>query len=212
MKSFPFIPPNDGIDHVNLYSKGKTVAGRVLTHMSNASVTIDGLTFNQLEGYWYYRRILEVLARKPQGVPLRVDSAWVQVLQGAPSGFEAKRHGRKYLSLFGEGEPKTEMTEEFRNHIREANKQRLEQNKFLLGMLLSTKDIPLAHYYFYGHPTNPRIMHDPIYDWIPKYLEELRAGYWETIPKESIHSLVKWANDKVPTRPMWNGCIVFDVV
>lgn len=211
MKTFRFVPHMDGKDHINLYSKGKTVAGRVLTHMSPFSVELGGMRFATLEGYWYYRRVIEILSRKPNWGGPRNDAEWVINLQNAGSGFEAKKVGRNYLSMYGEGEPKTEMTEDFRNLIREANRVRIEQHKFLKAMLLSTGDLELAHYYYYGAESNARVIHDPVYDWIPEYLMKLREEYRSTIAHENVVALVKWGNDKVPLRPQWNGCLVFDL-
>lgn len=210
MKPYPYVPPGDGINHVNLYSKGATLAGRMLTHMSPISVTVGGMTFNTLEGYWYYRRVDEILARKASWGGTRNDSDWVQSLQATKSGFDAKKIGRSLLSHYGEGEPKTEMTEVFREHIREANRLRIEQNKFLKAMLLSTAGLPLAHYYYYGVASNARVMHDPIYDWIPEYLMTLRDEYLAEIPQDSVIALVKWGNEKTSLRPHWNGLIIFE--
>lgn len=210
MKGFPYVPQGDGVNHVNLYSKSATLAGRVLTHMSPFSVTVGGMTFNTLEGYWYYRRVDEILARKANWGGTVNDSGWVQSLQATRSGFDAKKIGRSLLSHYGEGEPKTEMSEEFRNHIREANRLRIEQNKFLKALLLSTAGLPLAHYYYYGVAENARVMHDPVYDWIPEYLMKLREEYLDTIPKESVISLIRWAHDKTPTRPHYDGLIIFE--
>lgn len=210
MKPFPFLPHNDGKDHVNLYSKSATLAGRVLTHMSSFPVTVGGMTFNTLEGYWYYRRVDELLSRQPRWVGTRNEAEWVQALQAARSGFDAKKVGRSLLSHYGEGEPKTEMSEEFRQHIRDANKQRIEQNKFLKAVLLSTDGLPLTHYYYYGVATNARVIHEPVYDWIPEYLMVLRKEYLDTIPRESIDALILWAHEKTPLRPQYDGLIIFD--
>lgn len=210
MKGYPYVPSCDGVNHVNLYSKSATLAGRVLTHMSSFSVTVGGMTFNTLEGYWYYRRIDEILSRRKNWGGVRNDSDWVQSLQTSVSGFDAKKIGRALLSHYGEGEPKTEMSEEFRNHIREANKLRIEQNKFLKALLLSTAGLPFAHYYYYGVANNARVIHNAEYDWIPEYLMELRDTYLREIPQENVIALVKWAHEKIPLRPHYDGLIIFE--
>lgn len=45
---------SDGIDHINIYSKGQTELGRGLSNFSGHRVfTTDG-TFASIEGYWYW--------------------------------------------------------------------------------------------------------------------------------------------------------------
>ena len=47
-------PQNDGITHINVYSKGKTTLGRWLTNFAHTPIdTIDG-HFESIEGYWYW--------------------------------------------------------------------------------------------------------------------------------------------------------------
>lgn len=44
----------DGITHVNIYSKGKTKLGRMLSNFyASPIITVDG-NFNSVEGYWYW--------------------------------------------------------------------------------------------------------------------------------------------------------------
>lgn len=48
-------PELDGIDHINVYSQGKTKLGRLLSNFANTPFEIPGLgRFQSVESYWYY--------------------------------------------------------------------------------------------------------------------------------------------------------------
>jgi hypothetical protein len=45
----------DGIDHINVYSKGKTALGRWLTNFAYSPITIPEFgDFASIESYWYF--------------------------------------------------------------------------------------------------------------------------------------------------------------
>jgi hypothetical protein len=69
----------DGIDHINIYSKGKTELGRWLSNFSECAIKhpFDGY-FNSVEAYWYY----DITGNED----LRLTS-----------GFEAKQLGRNTI-------------------------------------------------------------------------------------------------------------------
>jgi hypothetical protein len=48
-------PHKDGIDHINIYSRGKTEVGRQLSNFAHTPFTHkDYGYFNSVEGLWYY--------------------------------------------------------------------------------------------------------------------------------------------------------------
>lgn len=48
-------PKKDGIDHINIYSAGKTKLGRMLSNFYHSEVTDEKYgTFQSLEGFWYW--------------------------------------------------------------------------------------------------------------------------------------------------------------
>lgn len=48
-------PAMDGIDHINIYSRGKTKLGRMLSNFYHSEVHSDEYgTFQSLEGFWYW--------------------------------------------------------------------------------------------------------------------------------------------------------------
>lgn len=47
-------PNEDGISHINVYSKGRTGIGRFLSNFTFYPIhTVDG-EFHSIEGYWYW--------------------------------------------------------------------------------------------------------------------------------------------------------------
>lgn len=48
------IEGEDGITHINVYSKGVTEMGRWLSNFSYCPIEIDGVVFNSVEAYWYF--------------------------------------------------------------------------------------------------------------------------------------------------------------
>lgn len=50
-----FDPAMDGVDHINVYSRGRTGLGRVLTNFAHTPFTVpEHGTFASVEGYWYW--------------------------------------------------------------------------------------------------------------------------------------------------------------
>ena len=46
-------PRNDGIDHINVYSKGKTELGRMLTNFAYIPFEYKGIKYASVEAWWY---------------------------------------------------------------------------------------------------------------------------------------------------------------
>jgi len=51
-----FGPETDGIDHINIYSKGKTKLGKLLSNFANTPFCYQGTTYQSVEGALYYYR------------------------------------------------------------------------------------------------------------------------------------------------------------
>lgn len=48
-------PENDGIDHINIYSKGKTDLGRFLSNFAHTPISSSQFgNFESIEGLWYW--------------------------------------------------------------------------------------------------------------------------------------------------------------
>lgn len=44
----------DGFDHINIYSKGKTELGRWMSNFTYAPIEVPHGKFTSIEGYWYF--------------------------------------------------------------------------------------------------------------------------------------------------------------
>ena len=119
-------PLNDGVDHINIYSRGKTQLGRMLSNFYPLPFNhpVYG-GFNTVEGFYYY-----------------VSTGFKHEVLRTLSGFEAKK--------FGKSLERTKL-EDFENIIRKAIRLKIYQNETLKS-LLKASSLPFGHYYFYGDP------------------------------------------------------------
>lgn len=117
-------PLNDGVDHINIYSRGKTQLGRMLSnfYLLPFSHPVYGI-FNTVEGFYYY-----------------VSTGFKHENLRTLSGFEAKKFGKSLERA---------KLEDFENIIRKAIRLKIYQNDSLT-VLLKASSLPFAHYYFYG--------------------------------------------------------------
>lgn len=146
---YPQGQQTDGVDHINIYSKGKTELGRLLTNMSDVPVTIPGIgQFRCMEAYWVY---------------LSTGCMYPEVIR--MSGFEAKKFGK---------DKNKEYTSLFQDKIQEALWLRFEQNKELKKQFIDSS-LPLKHYYCYAD--DDRTVTFPAFDWLTNHLELLRDLY-----------------------------------
>ena len=142
-----FEPKNDGIDHINVYSKGKTEIGRLLSNFAHTPFVCGGKKYASVEGFWYY---LKTGCRHEHIRNIH--------------GYLAKQEGRKY---------ETVIIDDFESQVLEAIRCKFRQNKELLKQFVETK-LPLAHYYWYGEIENPKVYHLPQFQWIINELERIR--------------------------------------
>lgn len=117
-------PEEDGLTHINIYSKGATPLGRWLTNFAESPFThpVHG-QFKSIEGFWYW------LKTGKKHDTLRTLHGW-----------QAKEQGKKYPS---------EECENFEQIIKTAIRAKLIANPQMLGALIQSS-LPLAHYYVYG--------------------------------------------------------------
>lgn len=172
-------PLKDGITHINVYTKGKTELGRMLSNLYNSPTTIvfqnDSLTFKSLEGYWYF--LVYYFYSKEK------DFSFCSY-----SGFEAKQQGQKIVK---ENKIETRLittTEDFLNLFKESLKLKVKQNKKILT-LLTYSELPFFHYYFYGTEENPKIIYKDEYNWILDIFDEIRIKMKAYLKKNNIVTL-----------------------
>lgn len=143
-----FEPAQDGINHINIYSKGKTALGRFLSHFAkHPIVTTDG-EFASVEGYWYW-----LGSTHPEKERLRF-----------LFGFDAKKVGKELRPI------KPELTPEFKAKILEANRLKIMSSSFLEEFIQS--DLPFAHYYVFGKGF-PKEASDS--EWLLEFWSRLRS-------------------------------------
>lgn len=137
----------DGIDHINVYSKGKTELGRCLSNFHKSPFICDDGEFMSIEGYWYWLSCERDELRE----------LW---------GYDAKRVGRKLR-----GRDWVE-TEEFKEKIEKAIYCKLDFNWNIKEKLIES-NLPFDHYYMFGD----RVVKPEKGRWILDILEQVRVKY-----------------------------------
>lgn len=137
-------PENDGIDHINVYSKGNTELGRFLTNFAHSPFECEDGHFESVEGYWYW------LSTKDDDLRLL-------------HGWKAKELGRKL-----EGQDWCEESE-FKRKILASIKQKIDTYPEMKERFKNS-NLPFVHYYVY----NEKIVKPKEGKWIMNFLESFR--------------------------------------
>jgi len=147
MSKYRFLPENDGIDHINVYSRGKTLAGRMLTNFAATPFTMHGRRFASAEGFY------QSMLFNDQATRLQIAST---------TGREAKRWGKKAhvtpgdMVLLWDGRQAPYASEEFYAEAMRGVRCKFEQNPEIAELLVATGDLPLEHYYvIWGKQVQP---------------------------------------------------------
>jgi hypothetical protein len=152
------LPGLDGINHINIYSKGQTELGRWLSNFTFHPIKIDDIVFKSIETYWYYL--------------LTNDSKILNTF-----GYKSKELGKQIMkdknlpSYFDFNSVKKE---EFELKIKNALDTKLKSNKDRL-ISFGRETLPFAHYYVYGGRK-----FNAGHDWIIQHLEKRRQFLRET--------------------------------
>ncbi len=133
-------PNDDGITHINCYSKGKTELGRLLSNFAHTPFTCEDGTFASIEGYWYWLGL--------ETHPMR---SRLKVLYG----YQAKEVGR---AMRGNDYPEIP---NFQEKVWAAVRCKINQTH-KLKRLLNESTLPLVHYYEY----EGKVVHDGKSDWL----------------------------------------------
>lgn len=138
----------DGLDHINIYSKGQTLLGRQLSNFTYAPINTTDGSFQSVEGYWYW--LSAPLGQREQ---LRTLHGW-----------QAKQVGR---DLGCEDYSDDGL---FKLKILNALTTKLISHPEILKQFKENK-LPFKHYYVYGgktvEPTEGR--------WVVDYFNFLRG-------------------------------------
>lgn len=119
------VPSQDGVTHINIYSKGKTELGKFLSNFTHSPFhhPTDG-KFESIEGYWYW---------------LSCKNDKLRDLYG----FEAKKVGREL-----KGKDWVD-SEEFRTKIKQAIIIKIMNMFYTNYNLFLNSTLPFTHYYVY---------------------------------------------------------------
>lgn len=143
-----YTPDTDGIDHINIYSKGKTTLGRLLTNFAHTPFTFTPYgEFASVEAFWYYAK-----------------SGFIHEHLKPLYGFKAKEEGKKCGIV---------ECPNFNELVLEAIRCKLRQNKQLRN-LLTESVLPLSHYYAYGEQGNWKVIPQSKYDWQVQEISRIR--------------------------------------
>lgn len=138
----------DGVDHINVYSKGETALGRFLSNFADSPFECEDGRFRSVEGYWYWLGA--------GGSPRRDELRSV-------CGFAAKALGRSLRA------PDWQTGDEFKRKIAAAIRAKLEGRPDMLAALRGNR-LPLRHYYVYGG----KVVEPAGCEWILAAIEEVR--------------------------------------
>jgi len=141
-------PNEDGITHINVYSKGRTIIGRLLSNFAHTPFTHPKYgRFHSVEGFIYWMGSGDEALRLMYGP-------------------QAKEYGRKAAE-----NKKRLPVWEFKQAIIEALRCKIEQNIKVRFYLRSERaDLPFVHYYVYGN----KVITVPQWDWVIEELDKLR--------------------------------------
>lgn len=145
-----FTDSNDGVTHINVYSRGKTELGRLLSNFAHTPFTLDKFRdFASVEGFWYW---------------YFSDSGNNDLRK--LHGFQAKILGQRLMK--GKIPDILEIDKQV---IICAIHSKLDQNPYIVEMLVQN-DLPLAHYYV--NSENGSIIYKDEYIWITDAIERYR--------------------------------------
>ena len=150
-------PKDDGVTHINIYSKGKTELGRLLSNFGHTPFKHPTYGFfSSIEAFWYWLSLGE------SNDNLR-----------SLYGYQAKKEGAALRVALEKQGNKPPRIEDFKAEIKKAILCKIEQNE-RLSNLLKNSTLPLTHYYVWGSESDYRITYPEKYAWIHEYISVIR--------------------------------------
>lgn len=150
-------PLLDGVDHINIYSKGQTELGRWLSNFTRQFFICDDGEFCSIEGYWYWLLCSHKNKEKLRDL----------------HGYLAKKVGRE-LGTADWPQDDTNLKlplEEFKKKIKTAMEIKLYSN-LEMEKLFKVSTLPFTHYYTYG----TKVIEVPENNWVLEHWETLRGS------------------------------------
>ncbi len=163
-------PLRDGVDHINIYTKSRTVLGRLLSNMSLSYFNHDEYgRFASMEGFYYW------LATGKQHDDLR------QLY-----GFNAKRVGREYSKVLMD-------INEFHDELRAALWFKYRDYPAIGELFHTSPTSPFVHYYYYGSMDTmghapPKVVVPKGNEWLTDEWERIRTHHLELALERNQHN------------------------
>jgi hypothetical protein len=165
-------PFKDGVDHINIYSTGRTEIGRMLTNMASMAPFIrlgQHGEWRTIEGFWYYVKINMILGNDA----LRMEEIFdLQV----GDGYLCKRIGKAILARATEKQLARFDKARHRQVITAALHAKANQSERIQRLLVASS-LPFMHYYVKGTFDKPiAIQANPEHLWQCDVWETIRRG------------------------------------
>lgn len=156
-----YTPETDGVDHINIYSKGKTELGRMLSNFYKYRIDTEDGVFYSVEAYWAWLSV-------PDDCPERNELRKMY-------GYFAKKKGNELVAKYGKRfEP------DFERKILSAIEKKFSNFAYLCfsDQNKAFEKLPLVHYYAYGEGRNAKIYDQTEkYKWMVDGIAALRDKY-----------------------------------
>ena len=149
-------PDEDGVTHINIYSRGHTELGKLLSNFAHTPFhhPVHGY-FASIEAFWYW------LSTGGNRNELR-----------ALHGYQAKEAGKVVREEIKKLGGLVEVPD-FKAQIKKAILCKVEQNESLKEAL-KISVLPLTHYYVWGEKPNIKVSQPGDFAWIYEYVSDIR--------------------------------------
>lgn len=160
-------PLEDGVTHLNLYSKANTELGRFCSNFAKCPIETEDGHFDSIEGYWSWLSISEENENREKFRHL--------------FGIQAKKY--KDI-LYKEGDP-GRFDESFQEKIHKAIHLKFQTplaQKYL-NQYKEMLKLPICHYYYYGQPDNAKVI--DVTDDYPEFINSIKEEFQNYLNQES---------------------------
>lgn len=131
-----FEPIEDGITHINVFSKSKSKLGRMLSNFARTPITTPTDKFITVESWWYWMKMKSI--NESCLVPLFTDEQIIEIKEKV--GKDAKDYFRALYKIDSSEYSPT------KEQLKLVYQLKLEQHPDIKELLLQNT-LPLTHYY-----------------------------------------------------------------
>jgi len=150
-----YLPADDGISHINAYSRSNTVLGRWLSNFASTQVELEFGVFASLEALYHYLKIVRSYEVAGEVMPDEIEHA-LERLKGM-CGRNAQTLGRTLKQTVRQSGIRTmeEPDSVFNKRFTQGMCVKFMNDEDMLDNLLDTVDsgIPILHYYVVNNDT-----------------------------------------------------------